>query len=100
MAARDYDTTVARMAGNILAGTLTYQQLARIGHLGTPGDDAALAVRGAVLVARAAVAEVRRTQPGPCTRAGCGAPESSTIHAINSGDLEIAAAAHAFERAG
>lgn len=50
----DYDTTVARMAGNI-AGTLAVDPILR----GNTADIASVSVA----IARAIVAEVKRTEP-------------------------------------
>ena len=62
MTRRDYDSTVARIAGNILSGVLNPATLADIGRRGRrSGVDEV--VRGAVEAARAVVSEVRRTEP-------------------------------------
>ena len=53
MAQRDYDSTVARIAGNIIGGTSAHIQ---------KGAEAA-AVKWAVKLARAIVAETKRTEP-------------------------------------
>lgn len=54
---RDYDSTVARMAGNIAAGC-------HEGHDWSDGDDAYLRLAiHCVKIARAIVAETKRTEP-------------------------------------
>jgi len=55
MAQRDYDSTVARIAGNIMGGSL--------GRTGMDLKDVDLAVQWAVKLARAIVAETKRTEP-------------------------------------
>lgn len=61
MAPKPYDTTVARIAGNILGhlATQTAGQINTFGRIST--DDVAVAV--AVRLARAIVAETIRTEP-------------------------------------
>jgi fatty acid/phospholipid biosynthesis enzyme len=56
--ARDYDSTVARMAGNILSG-LAGEMVRAEGELNHK------AVVWAVTVARAIIAEVKRTEVAP-----------------------------------
>lgn len=61
---RKYDSTVARIAGNLLSGTL---QPSEFRGIGDDPDDPSLegwraCVAGAVVVARAIVAEVERAQ--------------------------------------
>lgn len=53
---RDYDSTVARIAGNLLSGMRL---------VGIPADVAEERARDAVIVARAIIAEVKRTEPAP-----------------------------------
>lgn len=60
--AKKYDSTVARIAGNILSGTFTLEQL----NEASQGGEGIYAVRGAVNIARAIVAEVQRTEPCTC----------------------------------
>ena len=58
MAKPDYDTTVARIAGNIASGLLS--------HASTASNFPVEALAGdAVRLARAIVAEVKRTEAGP-----------------------------------
>ncbi len=60
MEKRKYDSTVARIAGNILSGEQmsgTFDELGRLSHHDT------MAVTWSVKVARAIVAEVERTEP-------------------------------------
>lgn len=59
MSKRDYDSTVARIAGNLLSG------MTRISNDpdGLLGDPEKRAARWAVNVARAIVAETKRTEP-------------------------------------
>lgn len=60
---RDYDSTVARIAGNVASGCLK-------GHDWSDGDDAYLRLAiHCVKIARAIVEETKRTEP----RAGQGA---------------------------
>jgi hypothetical protein len=62
MAERKYDTTVARIAGDLLSGAFDASDYQRCGMLGSVEP---MTIQGAVLVARAIVAEVLRTDPAP-----------------------------------
>lgn len=57
---RNYDSTVARIAGNLLSGVLTEADYQRIGRGDARDDAGGSAVRGAVRVARAILAETKR----------------------------------------
>lgn len=59
---KKYDSTVARIAGNILSGVFTEPDLQLIG---TSPPCRSSTVAGAVAVARAIVAETIRTEPEP-----------------------------------
>lgn len=69
---RPYDSTVARLAGNIAAGLVRHPEFSSFSHISTiqglnewTGDVAILAVK----LARAIVAETQRTEPqesDPC----------------------------------
>ena len=59
---RDYDSTVARIAGNLLSGAVRGDHYAALGRHGMDFEDDAM-VRGAVLVARTIVTETQRTEP-------------------------------------
>lgn len=59
---KGYDSTVARIAGNILSGVFDEPTLQGIGLRGV-GDHHV--IEGAVAVARAIVAETKRTEPEP-----------------------------------
>ncbi len=64
MAPRKYDSTVARIAGNIMSGVYDYAQLHKLGQgAEPPGTNSRLAARGAVVIARAIIEEVERTEP-------------------------------------
>lgn len=58
--ARDYDSTVARIAGNVLSGALSAPDLQRIGYDTEFREGFQMIVRGAVKVARHVVAETKR----------------------------------------
>jgi hypothetical protein len=55
---RKYDSTVARMAGNIAAGTVEYFARPNLSE-----EDARQIAVGVVKLARAIIAEVERTEP-------------------------------------
>jgi hypothetical protein len=55
---RKYDSTVARIAGNLLSGVM-----ANTGGVAQWSDVSDNAIEAAVVAARAIVAEVERTQP-------------------------------------
>lgn len=57
--AKKYDSTIARIAGNLLSGVHSEPDLHRIAQHGV--DD--LVVKGAVVLARAIVAEVEASEP-------------------------------------
>ena len=59
---RSYDSTVARIAGNILSGVYDAAWLDRVGFNGL-GEATTCQVKGAVALARAIVAETKRTEP-------------------------------------
>ena len=61
MKQRDYDSTVERIAGNIISGVLIADNLDLYSQSG-PSARGLRIVRGAVVVARAIVAEVKRTE--------------------------------------
>ena len=63
MAPKDYDTTIARMAGNIAAGLVTKPDLNGSGHYGVGGlaEWIQSVTLMSVGMARAIVAEVKRT---------------------------------------
>ena len=65
MEKKRYDSTVARIAGNIMSGTFDDLSLYSIGA--NEGVDANVSgiVQGAVKIARAIVAETERTEPEP-----------------------------------
>lgn len=69
---KSYDTTVARIAGNLLSGTLTASHFKAIGQRGIAAGttDGYEVVCGAVMLARAIYAEVQRTS-GVCGVRGC-----------------------------
>lgn len=54
---KKYDSTVARIAGNLLSGSL------HVYNFNEHGADHIKVVRGAVAMARAIVAETERTEP-------------------------------------
>ncbi len=61
---KDYDTTVARAAGNILAGAgLTVKDLQSAGDPNESATWIKLAVRGAVQIAKRITDEVREVAP-------------------------------------
>jgi hypothetical protein len=64
---KGYDSTVARIAGNIMSGAFTVPYLASIGRHGLDQihTDNSDACRGAVAIAREIVAETKRTEPTP-----------------------------------
>lgn len=63
-AKKKYDSTVARIAGNLLSGVYDYAQLHTLGQGVEPyGTNSKTAAAGAVRLARAIVAEVERTEP-------------------------------------
>jgi len=65
-----YDSTVARIAGNLLSGVFTWSDFKDIGtdgiqdRLAGLSEDAEEVVRGAVEVARALVAEIQEVGSG------------------------------------
>ena len=60
---KKYDSTVARIAGNILSGVYDYAELHTLGQGVEPhGTDSHTVAAGAVVLARAIVAEVERTE--------------------------------------
>lgn len=59
---RDYDSTVARIAGNILSGVLTADCLDSVAVIGMQ-ERVRQIVSGAVEVARIVVAETKATEP-------------------------------------
>lgn len=59
---KGYDTTVARIAGNILSGAYDESALRGIGN-STDFEWERVAARGAVTLARLIVEETKRTEP-------------------------------------
>lgn len=59
---RDYDSTVARIAGNLLSGVLERDDFYQAGVIGM-GESVQTMAIGAVLIARAIVASTRYTEP-------------------------------------
>lgn len=59
---KSYDTTVARIAGNILSGVLTRDKLSALSGGLPPNTFDHDVVLGAVAIARAIVAEVKKDQ--------------------------------------
>jgi len=75
---KKYDSTVARIAGNLLSGAFDAPDYQRIGYDGeviSEGHDRV--VRGAVIIARAIVAEVQRTEPQGDPAAPANRPEAT-----------------------
>jgi uncharacterized cupin superfamily protein len=63
---RKYDSTVARMAGNIAGAFMDRMVVVRQGDtVGFTAEDVAHIAGGSVLIARAIIAEVERTEPEP-----------------------------------
>ena len=60
MAKRDYDSTVARIAGNLLSGKL---EMVDFDQASSDVQPYMRLLHGAVMMARAIVAEVQRTAP-------------------------------------
>lgn len=62
---RNYDGTVARIAGNLLSGALDQGDYQRLGYEPECPEGYAKIIVGAVKVARAIVDETKRTEPQP-----------------------------------
>ena len=66
MSTRKYDSTVARIAGNILSGYVNLQNsLATVGDNNSLDSANKMRVKGAVLVAREIVRITKETEPEP-----------------------------------
>lgn len=66
MSARKYDSTIARMAGNIAGSMLDRVLVIRAGdNVAFSADSMILIAKESVMLARAIVAEVERTEPQP-----------------------------------
>ena len=62
---RDYDSTVARIAGNLLSSTFEGRDFRDVGLSTDVMPDYADAVKGAVRLARAIIGETKRTERAP-----------------------------------